>query len=469
MALFGLITTAELDATKANNLRRQVFYQYPNGKFPLMGLLSLMDEGEQLGDQEFGWHEDRFILPKSLTVSADSTNGPFTDLSGGAGVVGVNLTTGGWSQGVNTSVRIKVQDATQYRQRDVVWIKDLPGTAGSKVQFNAIVDAVYPVPNTIDVHLIVAITNALNDNTTNNFGVDVIGSAAVEGGFSKLGGYNFPVAVKNYTQTERTVVGPFSRAALKKPQIFDATGVYQTAAKQAHIRHMIVLEFNAFFGVKGSNNVYDSDDGTVKVEKTSGGLLYFLRQWELGNVTNGGIADYRPGQGNITASDWNVEDQKRVISLGGASVTKNQFDRLIYMAFLRTGDTGFEKLVCCGAGFLMSFNRFAEANSIKVVDISSKENTYGMAMTVWHTVWGDLYFKVHPLFTENPRFNNSAFVLDMPMLQYHSLADSDSELYTMRQARDYDGRKDEWLTESGVEYRFPENHMFIDNLGGITV
>ncbi len=468
MALFGLITTAELAATYSNNARRVVFYQYPNGKFPLMGLLSLADEAEQVDKQEFGWNEDRFVLPTSKSVAANAA-GCFTDLTGAAGAPGADLTSGGWSQAVNTQIRIKVQNAAQFRTRDVIWMKDVPGTASSLKQINAVVDAVWPVQNTIDVHLIVAVTNALNDSTTVGIAVDFVGSASVEGGFSKLGGYQFPITPTNYTQTFRTVVGPFTRAALKAGQKFDSTGVYQTAAKQAHIRHMIALEFNAFFGVRGSNLVYDGDDGVTKTEKTSGGLLYFLRQWELGNISNGGIVDYRPGGSDITASDWKTEDLKRIISLNGATVTKDQFDRLIQMVFRYNSDTSWERLCVCGAGFLGLFQRFAEKNSIKVVEINSKENTYGMTMTIWHTAWGDLYFKVHPLFTENPRFTNSAFFTDMGSIKYHSLTDSDTELLDNRQANDYDGRKDEWLTEYGLEFNFPERHMFVDNCGGITV
>lgn len=468
MSLFGLVTTSDLDASKSNNMRRVVFYQYPNGKFPLMGLLSMADDAEQWDKQTSGWHEDRFVLPRADTTSANAA-GPFTDLTGASGAVGTDLTAGGWSAAVGAAIRIKVKSAVQYRQRDVIWIKDLPAAAGAVLQINAVVDAVWAVNNTIDVHLIVAVTNALNDTTCNNLSVDMVGSAAVEGGFSKLGGYQFPIDPYNNTQTYRTVVGPFTRAALKMGLKFDDEGVYQTAAKQAHIRHMIAMEFNSYFGILGKNTVTDADDNVAKTELTSGGILQFLRYWEQGTTGAGSIVDYRPGEGDVSASDWKTEDRKRIISLNGAAVSKTQFDRLIYMAFLRNGDVGFEKIVVCGAGFLGSFNRFAEANSIKTVQINSKETTYGMTLTVWHTIWGDLYFKTHPLFTENPRFTNSAFILDIGSIKYHALTDSDTELLNNRQARDYDGRKDEWLTEYGLEIQFPERHMFIDNLGGITV
>ena len=92
-----------------------------------------------------------------------------------------------------------------------------------------------------------------------------------------------------------------------------------------------------------------------------------------------------------------------------------------------------------------------------------------MQMTKWTTTHGDLYFKVHPLFTENPMTNYSAMILDMGSLRFHTAQDRDSQLLTNRQANDFDGRKDEILTECGIELNYPERFMYIDNLGGITV
>jgi len=49
--MFGLMTGSDLSTYYSNNARRKVFYAYPQGTFPLMGLLSLMDEEEQLESQ----------------------------------------------------------------------------------------------------------------------------------------------------------------------------------------------------------------------------------------------------------------------------------------------------------------------------------------------------------------------------------------------------------------------------------
>lgn len=468
--MFGLMTSTTLDSTKSNNSRRRVFYQYPNGKFPLMGLLSLMDEAEQLDKRDFGWWEKRFQYPSALTVAANAA-GPFTDTSGVSGAVGVDKTAAGWTAAAGATVRIKVADNTQFRVRDMILIHQAPGATSTYVEIQGIVDAVYSTANnTIDVRLVSAVTLAMNDSTAVGLRVYYTSTASVEGGFSKLGGYTFPVNPTNYTQISRTVVGPWSRNALKMGQKFDKTGVYKDDCREAHIRHMIGLEMNSFFGVWGSQNVTDPDDGVVKPEYTTSGLLDQLRQWELGTVSNGARVNYRPtGASDITASDWKTEDLKRIVNLYGATVTEKQFYRLIEMAFRYTADQGFEKLVCCGQGFLARFNEFARKGTIKVVDINSKDETYGMMLTRWRTHSGDLYFKVHPLFTENPMTNYSAAILDIGAIKYHSALDADGELLTNRQANDFDGRKDEFLTECGLEWVMPERQMWIDNLGGITV
>lgn len=461
------MTTAALDATQSNNARRQVFYQYPQGAAPLMGLLAHMEGAEEVDKQTFFWYEDREVLKFDTTAQANSA-GPFTDTTGVSGAVGTDLTAAGWTSAAATTIRIKVVDATKFRVRDVIWIKDINGTVSSLKQLRGIVDTVWTAQNTIDVRLQVTVTNAINNTTNNSFRINIIGTASVEGGYSKLGGTTFPIEPGNYTQIFRTVVGPFSRNALKQGQNFDDTGIYKHYAKKAHLRHMELQEEAALWGIRGTNSVTDSDDNVAKVEKTTGGVLWFLQQWELGTVSNGAQVEYRPGGSDITATSWSASDDKRVCVING-SVTYDQFYELVRRIFTYTSDTGFEKLVLCGAGFLGQFTRMAEKNSIKVVQMNDKEDTYGISLTMWETPFGTLYFKSHPLFTHNPIWTFSAMVLDMGSIKYHPFQDADSMLLTNRQARDFDGRKDEWLTEYGIEINFPERHMYIENMTSITI
>lgn len=463
---FGLITAGTLETKKSNSIRREVFYENLTGGFPLLGLLSLLDVKETCDKQEFGWREKRDIQLRSLTEVATAA-GPFTDTSGASGAVGVDLTAAGWSQATDTTIRIRVDDASVFRVRDNIWIKDVPGTASSLKQIYGIITAVWTTPNTIDVLLQEAVTNALNDGTTDDIWVTVIGSAATEAGYSKKGGVTYPIDVLNYTQIFRTPIGPFSRNAIKMGVLWSKEGVYQDACFEAHVRHMKAMEWPLFFGRKSQQNETDADDGDTKRVRTMGGIHYWLQQWEIGNVTNGGQADYRPGGSNILATSWEDDEDKRIVSLAGATITDAQWNTILERAFKYTGDQTFEKLCICGNGFLFKLNRYLKKLGVVMQAVNEKETTFGMEMFVLRTVGGTLYFKTHPLFTRHPLHNDSAFILDLGSMDYHPFKDSDSVLLENRQAPDYDGRKDEWLTEYTFEMGYPERCMFIDRLGGI--
>jgi hypothetical protein len=79
-----------------------------------------------------------------------------------------------------------------------------------------------------------------------------------------------------------------------------------------------------------------------------------------------------------------------------------------------------------------------------------------------------VHFKTHPLFSQDTTLRNDGLLLDVQNLKFRALNDSDTTLLANRQPRDYDGRKDEWLTEAGLEVNFPESNMYIKNLQVIT-
>jgi hypothetical protein len=97
------------------------------------------------------------------------------------------------------------------------------------------------------------------------------------------------------------------------------------------------------------------------------------------------------------------------------------------------------------------------------------EMTYGMHLVSIETVHGTLHFKSHPLFTEHPSFEKAMLITDIGNLRYRPLNDRDTVINDNIQANDLDGRKDEWFTEAGLEVRFPESNMLIQNVNEITV
>jgi hypothetical protein len=128
-----------------------------------------------------------------------------------------------------------------------------------------------------------------------------------------------------------------------------------------------------------------------------------------------------------------------------------------------------EKLVLCGAGFLTAVNVAYERMIQTNRNLGKQDNeTYGMNLTGLQTVHGMCWFKTHPLFSQRPEMTNSAMILDTGNLKYRYLTDSDTTLLKNRQNPDQDRRKDEWLTECGLEVRFPESHIYLKNIAIIS-
>jgi len=91
-------------------------------------------------------------------------------------------------------------------------------------------------------------------------------------------------------------------------------------------------------------------------------------------------------------------------------------------------------------------------------------DTYGMDVVKHKTPFGTVYYKTHPLMSQNAILRNNAFFLDVQNFVYRYLDGRDDALLKNRQANDADFRKDEWLGETGLEIRFPESHMYLQNV-----
>ena len=81
----------------------------------------------------------------------------------------------------------------------------------------------------------------------------------------------------NYTQILRKKFS-FPRTALKPGTDFDKDGIYKDKAKETSLRHLMDLEKAFLFGVKSA--FVTTIDGDDTIERTTGGVLYWLRQYE---------------------------------------------------------------------------------------------------------------------------------------------------------------------------------------------
>lgn len=450
--MFGLMTTSQLDAYKSLNNRRRIFYQFPNGAAPLTGILSLMDS-EETDKPEFGWYEDRLDDQKTTTAAISSGNGPFS-----ASGSDTPATTSGFNIAENDILRIRTaaDGTSKFRPNMVLWLRRVKLASGAYTEIIGVVQTIVAT-NKVEIRCLAPKTGVGNTDSgttaTDNTGLSiiVIGTANPEGGRSGKGLWLPPRNAGNFTQIFRDAM-VFSRTALKEGLLFDKTGIYRTKARQTAIRHMVQLEKAFMFGERQS--YITQDDGDDTPVRTMGGILWFLRQWEAGTV-----------YGN-TAAVVNSDSNKRIIDVNG-SLTRRQLMQYYSRLFKVTNNVDYSKLCLCGGGFLSVINEMFE-KQLQFQTPMEAGDTYRMNLTTQQTQNGTIYYKTHPLFNQYSDLEYSALFLDIPNLMYRPLSDSDTILLKNRQENDEDKRKDEWMTEASLELRFPESHMFIDTLTGIT-
>lgn len=460
MAL-GLVSSEVLDDYWSRNTRRRVAYDFPQGQAPLTALLSLF-EPEFTPIQEFGWLEERWHTEKTITadVTAVFTQTGSTT-SAGSPIAVADATAG-------DSLRVYVVDSTLFQVNDSVGVFNLDLTGGTT--YNMLGRVTAQATGYIEIELTNTAPATILNTTNGNEGkyVYLVGSAFAEGSnAAALGRNRFPVEIKNFTQIHKNAF-VLTRNALKQPLIYNKSGHYMKALKDNGIIHLMGLELSLMWGDRRSTTAIDADTGETVKRYFSGGLLWFLKQWELGNVSNGGAFDYRPGGADVTAqTDWETYTDKRIIKLAGATMSRSQFNELNSRVFEKTNASSWDKLCLCGQGYL---NKVSEMFEKQVTWTSMRENGFkgfDFKLLEHSSNSGTVYYKTHPLFND-PLWRNSAFYIDMGFLMWRPITDSDTDIQEGIQLPGADKRKDQYLTDGGPEIWFPEAHMFVDNLGGIT-
>ena len=460
---FGLISSEQIDDYWSQNTRRKVFYAYPNGTAPLTGLLSMM-ESEMTPQPSFGWNEERWTETATKTAAnpsaAANKDGPFT----GAG----NTIAAGDANGKLTVAqfggsRIYVVDASMFQINDVVKIFGIPFTTGAGPAATGSTDLLGRVTTVgagyMELEAVSAWTGVLNAATGNGKMVVLSGSAWAEGARTGTGGAVLPYEILNNTQIFKTPY-EMTRTALKEPLRYDKTGAYKDLSKSNGIKHLASIERAAFWGERAKTTTVDPDTGTTVPRRFTGGLRWFLDEWERGTAY---------GQPDVSAAaDWKTAPNKRVIKLGGTTITKSDFNSLMARLFERTNNTSWDKLCLCGPEYLAKvadmFERQIQFTSLRDEGFEG----FNFKLTRHASNSGEVFYKQHPLFA-SAEMRNSAFYLDLGYIGYRPLLDSDTDIQPMIQLPDADKRKDQWLTECGFEFRFPEANLYVENLGGITL
>jgi hypothetical protein len=355
--------------------------------------------------------------------------------------------------------RLHVADNTMLRAGHILEVRGWPNQAGSatynlKFLVTATVSTTKVNVQAMEDMSTVAFSGSAAD--TVGLEVVVIGNSATEGQTgASLAPWNIPLDIVNYTQIWRTAF-QFTGTVLKAGLKFDKTGPYADKAKDATLQHAIEMELGFLFGTR----TLSTDSVTGLPRRTTGGIEWFLKQWELGNTTNGGAFNYRPGGSAATAD---TDDNKRIINNSTGTMSLKQYHNYLERLFRVTNNVAQEKLVFCGTGFLQVIHDLYLGKATLNVNVPVK-NQWGWDIVSHATPFGTVHYKTHPLFSQNATLRNSALFLDVNNLIYRALDGRDTTLLKMVQPNNADYREDEWRGESGLEVRYPESHMFIKNV-----
>jgi 3D (Asp-Asp-Asp) domain-containing protein len=441
--ILGLLHSEATGLERLGNFRRTVFYQYPNGAAPLIALLSML-KTEDTNDPTFTIYEKRFAEQRTTTASANAA-GPFTATGGTT-----DATVAGFNMAINSGSRIKVADTSVFRVGHIIQIKDVPNGAATAIMtlkglITLIVDA-----TSFEVRWLEAYTSVSNDTDANALEVTVIGNAASEAQVgAALAPYQPPSPVQNYTQIFRTPF-QFSGTVLPIGLKFDKTGPYKDKAKDATLQHAEEMEKAYIFGTR---SLY-INPGTGLPLRTTGGILWFLQQWEAGAY-------------GTTPATLDTDDNKRIITNAGGSFDLDTFTGLMERVFRTTSNQAQEKLCLCGSGFLTQLNKMFLGKGIITINTEAKA-TFGWDIVTMMLPQGTVHFKTHPLFSQNGSLRYSGLFLDVWNLIYRPMQGRDTTLLKNRQPNNADYREDEWFGEHGLELRFPESFMFINNVRAVT-
>ena len=265
----------------------------------------------------------------------------------------------------------------------------------------------------------------------------VIGSSHAEGGTAPDGWEDKMYDREGYCQIFKTGMNLFSGTSM-------ATGYrgisneYQRVWQEKLMEHKMDIEQAMLFGIGSPSN--ETTAGTAPTRQTHGILPY--------TQDNGKVYNMSYASSGYDAFLDAMEDFF-------APESGNSGDKLVLAS--RKVITYLNKL---GAG---SFLNNSVGSSQYNLDVQSIPGAFGHTVTVVNTIFGNLHFVQEPLL--RGMFEDFCVMVDLKNVAYRPLAGNginrDTFIETNIQPPGTDGRKDQIITEAGLEISLPETHAII--------
>jgi hypothetical protein len=146
-----------------------------------------------------------------------------------------------------------------------------------------------------------------------------------------------------------------------------------------------------------------------------------------------------------------------VYSMSGM-MTEWNFENALEDAFTYGSDT---KYAFCSGRVISVINMWPRGK----MEVTQSDKTYGMTINKYISSHGQLNIVRHPMF-EGDVYGYYMAILDLAdeCVQYRFLTGSDTTLETNIQDNDYDGQKDQYLTEAGLQFKQKDRHYVITDI-----
>lgn len=421
MAFLGMRGTGDwVTDQRPKNWREYILYEYPNGTAPLTAMLAKM-KSEKTDDPEFYW------WTKSLPTQRATVTGVYTD----SGLT--TAYTSGGSAGDTLYIKMSASDESQFRVGHEVLLRD-----ASDYDVDVVAKVTDVSSNGASSYIQVKLLED-DDNSTSHDLSDcdtalIIGNMNAEGAIIPDAISYDATKIYNYTQIFRTPLEITRTARLTRLRTGDA---YKEAKREALELHSIEMEKAFLWGIMtentGSNN---------KPERTTRGLINVIKTYASSNVSDYTV-DHSGSTWLSNGEDW-IDEKLEVM--------------------FRYGST--EKLAFCGSGALLGIHRLVKNSG--QFQISEKTTAYGIKVLEWVTPFGSIYMKTHPLFSYEATNRNMMVIFEPANLKQRYI--TDTTFYPDKDKQNtghnhYDGTKEEFLTEIGLEFHFPTGWGILNNVG----
>ncbi|MEG0299555.1 MAG: DUF5309 family protein, partial [Aurantimicrobium sp.] len=425
MAIFmGMRSTNDftLDGQRPKNWRETLLRLYPNANLSLTALTALM-KSERVNDPEFNWYTKKFAS-QSAVISGI--------YSGDAGATGTTIA-GPVTVGTVLSLTMGQEDSKQFKAGHTLILRNK-----TNVEFDLMARVVKgPVDGgplgQIVIKMFESSKPGKDVSIANMYSVLIIGSAYGEGALIPNPITRDPVKWNNFTQIFRNSL-KITRTAQKTRL---RTGpAYEEAKRDTLEDHGVEMEKAFLFGVP--SETVDEEGNPLR---TTGGLLWAIKQ--AGTLSN-------------FLTDTTYPMNTKWVDQG------QQYMNEVLERIFRYGSS--EKMAFAGSGAILALNSLAWAKG--QWNFTAETKSFGIDVVKWVTPFGTINLKTHPLFSLEETNRYAIAIFEPKNLRYRYIDDTSFFADPMNHGMQRrDAKMEEFLTEAGMEFHFPEAWGFLNGLG----